>query len=82
MGARRQSSAENEAEDGYTERQHNGDAPRKKSRYDSRVEQMLFEDPDVPIVIVDAGKSHESGGSYIVYTIRTGVCSISSLDIA
>jgi hypothetical protein len=34
---------------------------------------MLFEDPDLPIVITDAGKSHESGGSYIVYTIRTGV---------
>lgn len=27
----------------------------------------------MPIVITDAGKSLESGGRYIVYTIRTGV---------
>jgi hypothetical protein len=27
----------------------------------------------LPILIVDAGKSNESGGKYIVYTIRTGV---------
>lgn len=27
----------------------------------------------MPIMITDAGKSLESGGRYIVYTIRTGV---------
>jgi hypothetical protein len=27
----------------------------------------------MPILITDAGKNHEGGGSYIVYTIRTGV---------
>jgi hypothetical protein len=27
----------------------------------------------MPIIITDAGKSVESGGRYIVYTIRTGV---------
>jgi hypothetical protein len=41
---------------------------------DSRIEQILYENPDLPILIVDAGKSLESGGKYIVYTIRTGVC--------
>lgn len=34
---------------------------------------MLDENPDMPIMITDAGKSLESGGRYIVYTIRTGV---------
>lgn len=47
---------------------------RKKGGYDSRIEQILYENPDLPILIVDAGKSVESGGKYIVYTIRTGVC--------
>jgi hypothetical protein len=46
---------------------------RKKGGYDSRIEQILYENPDLPILIVDAGKSLESGGKYIVYTIRTGV---------
>lgn len=46
---------------------------RKKGGYDSRIEQILHENPDLPIMIVDAGKSSESGGKYIVYTIRTGV---------
>ncbi len=45
----------------------------KKGGYDSRVEQILYENPQLPILIVDAGKSSESGGKYIVYTIRTGV---------
>jgi hypothetical protein len=46
---------------------------RKKGGYDSRIEQILYENPELPILIVDAGKSAESGGKYIVYTIRTGV---------
>ncbi|KAM7185373.1 mRNA capping enzyme alpha subunit-like protein [Rhypophila sp. PSN 637] len=45
---------------------------RKPGGYDSRVEQMLYEDPDLPILITDAGKSSENGGRYIVYTIKTG----------
>ncbi|KAH8653171.1 hypothetical protein BGZ60DRAFT_386979 [Tricladium varicosporioides] len=45
---------------------------RKKGGYDSRIEQILYENPELPILIVDAGKSNESGGKYIVYTIRTG----------
>jgi len=48
---------------------------RKPGGYDSRVEQMLYENPELPILIIDAGKSSESGGRYIVYTIKTGVCS-------
>lgn len=45
----------------------------RKSVYDSRIEQILYENPDMPILITDAGKNHEGGGSFIVYTIRTGV---------
>lgn len=41
--------------------------------YQSRIEQILYENPDLPIIITDAGKSLENGGRYIVYTIRTGV---------
>ena len=47
--------------------------PRKKGGYDSRIEQLLYENPDLQIIITDAGKNMESGGSYITYTIRTGV---------
>lgn len=47
---------------------------RKPGGYDSRVEQMLYENPELPILIIDAGKSQESG-RYIVYTIKTGVWS-------
>lgn len=46
---------------------------RKPGGYDSRIEQILYENPELPILITDAGKSMESGGKYIVYTIRTGV---------
>ncbi|PHH91381.1 hypothetical protein CDD83_689 [Cordyceps sp. RAO-2017] len=45
---------------------------RKPGGYSSRIEQILYENPDMPIMITDAGKSLESGGRYIVYTIRTG----------
>ncbi|KAL2856217.1 hypothetical protein BJX68DRAFT_230162 [Aspergillus pseudodeflectus] len=44
----------------------------RKSVYDSRIEQLLYENPEMPILITDAGKNHEGGGSFIVYTIRTG----------
>lgn len=49
---------------------------RKPGGYDSRVEQMLYENPELPILITDAGKSSESGGRYIVYTIKTGVSDV------
>lgn len=52
---------------------HEDQGYRKKNVYDSRVEQILYENPDLPILITDAGKNHEGGGSFIVYTIRTGV---------
>jgi hypothetical protein len=45
----------------------------KKGGYESRIEQILYENPD-PILITHAGKNSESGGGYIVYTIQTGVC--------
>jgi sorting nexin-41/42 len=43
----------------------------KKGAYDSRIQQLLYENPELEIIIADAGKS--SDGSYIVYRIRTGV---------
>lgn len=46
---------------------------RREKGYSSRVELMLLENKDVPIVICDAGKNHEGSGGFIVYTIRTGV---------
>jgi hypothetical protein len=46
---------------------------RKPGGYDSRIEQILYENPKLSILITDAGKSIESGGRYIVYTIKTGV---------
>ena len=55
--------------------------PRRGGVYDSRIEQILHEHPELPILITDAGKNHEGGGSYIVYTIRTGVCSGQSGDM-
>lgn len=60
-----------ESEDEYGSASKSGPR-RKKGGYDSRVEQILYENPELPILIVDAGKSAESGGKYIVYTIRTG----------
>lgn len=55
-------------------------APRRKpGGYDSRIEQILYENPELPILITDAGKSLESGGRYIVYTIRTGVSTYKDL---
>ncbi|KAF2862300.1 hypothetical protein K470DRAFT_243317 [Piedraia hortae CBS 480.64] len=46
-------------------------APREGG-YDSRIQQILHEQPDVAIQIVHAGKNSEGSGGYIVYTIRTG----------
>lgn len=50
--------------------QQSGQLPRKDG-YDSRLQQMLWESPDLEILIVDARKS--SHGSFIEYRIRTGV---------
>lgn len=69
---RNQSEDEN---DGY-DQSRNENVHRKKGGYDSRIEQILCEDQNLQIIIIDAGKTQESGGSYISYTIRTGVCSI------
>jgi len=46
----------------------------KKGGYDSRIQQILYENPNLDIQIVAAGKNTEGGGGYISYTIRTGVC--------
>ncbi|CAI7646150.1 unnamed protein product [Penicillium bialowiezense] len=60
------SDPEDEADYGAASQQY----PRK-SVYDSRIEQILYENPEMPILITDAGKNHEGGGGFIVYTIRT-----------
>ncbi|KAK4546642.1 hypothetical protein LTR36_001859 [Oleoguttula mirabilis] len=44
----------------------------KEGGYDSRIEQILYEHPELEIQIVHAGKNTEGGGGYITYTIRTG----------
>ncbi|KXS94798.1 hypothetical protein AC578_4049 [Pseudocercospora eumusae] len=44
----------------------------KEGGYDSRIEQILYEHPDLEIQIVHAGKNTEGGGGFITYTIRTG----------
>ena len=69
MSSRQQSSDDDEDYSGQGDPE-----PRKKSVYESRVEQILYEHPELQIEITDAGKSQESGGNFIVYTIRTGVC--------
>lgn len=57
-----------------SDEEFNPPSPRRKpGGYDSRIEQILYENPELPVLITDAGKSMESGGKYIVYTIRTGV---------
>lgn len=61
-----------EDEEGYSQ-QRSGVVQRKKGGYDSRIEQILYENPDLQITINDAGKSNENGGSYIVYNIKTKV---------
>lgn len=66
-------SGEDDEREEHLERRSGNLASRKKGTYDSRVEQILCEDEDLQIVITDAGKSQESGASYIVYTIKTGV---------
>ncbi|KAK4502741.1 hypothetical protein PRZ48_006167 [Zasmidium cellare] len=44
----------------------------KEGGYDSRIEQILYEHPELEIQITHAGKNTEGGGSYITYTIQTG----------
>ncbi|KAI1607993.1 sorting nexin-41 [Exophiala viscosa] len=53
----------------YTAHTEAGHIP-PKGGYHSRVQQILYENPDLDIVITDAGKS--SDGGYIIYKIRTG----------
>jgi hypothetical protein len=57
-------------EEEYNSQPEGSHAP-PKGGYDSRVQQLLYESPELEIVITDAGKS--SDGGYIVYKIRTGV---------
>ena len=55
--------------------------PHKKGRYDSRVEEWLYENPESSILITYAGKNLEGGGGYIAYTISTGVCLLRSCSM-
>src|SRR5436305_13419727 len=72
--------SEAESDEEYTAHLRGEIVPgKKKGGYDSRIEQILYENPQLPILITDAGKSSESGGKYIVYTIRTGACHVFSV---
>ncbi|KAH8673659.1 hypothetical protein BX600DRAFT_480051 [Xylariales sp. PMI_506] len=61
-----------DSDEEYTAQARSQVPRRKPGGYDSRIEQILYENPELPIMITDAGKSLENGGRYIVYTIRTG----------
>lgn len=66
-------SGDTDSEEDYEASVRGLQVPRRKpGGYDSRIEQILYENPELPILITDAGKSLETGGRYIVYTIRTG----------
>jgi len=58
---------------------HAGASPQrveqKRGGYQSRVEQILYEHPDLEIRITKADKNQEGGGNFITYLIVTGVCS-------
>ncbi|KAK9368080.1 hypothetical protein V1509DRAFT_624207 [Lipomyces kononenkoae] len=55
----------------------NAERPAIREGFSSRIEQLLIGNPDLEILIVDAGKNLEgSGGGYIAYTIRTGDLSV------
>ncbi|KAF2400765.1 hypothetical protein EJ06DRAFT_556271 [Trichodelitschia bisporula] len=57
----------------YDEEQaRQGQREPRKGAYNSRIEQILYENPDLPILITYAGKNPESGGSFITYTVKTG----------
>lgn len=73
FGAAPATSEDGDSDDDYAHGRGELVPRRKPGGYDSRVEQILYENPELPILITDAGKSLESGGRYIVYTIRTGV---------
>jgi sorting nexin-41/42 len=60
-------SDDDEAE--YSKQQQSTQLPRKGG-YDGRIQQILYENADLEILIVDAGKSLH--GNYIEYRIRTG----------
>jgi sorting nexin-41/42 len=68
-----QESSDADSDEEYAAQARSQVPRRKPGGYDSRIEQILYENPDLPILITDAGKSLENGGKYIVYTIRTGV---------
>jgi hypothetical protein len=79
---RRHESTDGESDEEENARSQGELVPRTKpGGYDSRVEQMLYENPELPILITDAGKSTESG-RYIVYTIKTGVWEDSRCPVA
>ncbi|ETN39724.1 uncharacterized protein HMPREF1541_05950 [Cyphellophora europaea CBS 101466] len=60
-------SDDDEAE--YSKQQQSSQLPRKGG-YDGRIQQILYENSDLEILIIDAGKAPH--GNYIEYRIRTG----------
>ena len=63
--------SDEEEADYHKDRRQDQTRPNGKEAYDSRIQQLLYENPELEIHITDAGKS--SDGGYIVYRIRTGV---------
>lgn len=70
----------NSADEGEDDRDQDSQYAARKGDYDNRIQQILHINPDLEIVITDAGKSPD--GSYIVYRIRTGVSIFGLLDNA
>lgn len=56
------------------EQSHSQTAPRKGG-YDGRIQQILYENPELEILIVEASKSPD--GNFIAYRIRTGEMEVS-----
>ena len=56
-------------EEAEYKQQQSGQLPRKGG-YDSRIQQLLYENPELEVIIVSAGKAPH--GSFIEYRIRTG----------
>ncbi|KAL2164090.1 hypothetical protein VTH06DRAFT_3304 [Thermothelomyces fergusii] len=54
-----------------TDREEEEEEEEEEANARSQGELMLYENPELPILITDAGKSTESG-RFIVYTIKTG----------
>lgn len=70
--SRHQDLSEDENEHEHEHEQSRSQTAPRKGGYDGRIQQILYEHPELEILIVEAGKSPD--GNFIAYRIRTGVC--------